>query len=61
MSIRKLKRRAQEMHGYPNVVGNSRGKPTWKYDPFTGEDYGLRRSRYKVRVIAYTGKEWRNK
>ncbi len=36
--MRKLKRRAQEMHGYHNVVYNSRGKKHRMFDPFTGED-----------------------
>jgi hypothetical protein len=57
--MRKLKRRAQEMHGYHNVTYNSRGKAHWRYDPFTGEDYGWGRSRHKLRVIEWPNHAWR--
>lgn len=59
MKLRELKKHLQEKHGYWNVEYNSRGPKEWKYDPFTGEDYGYCRSRYKLRVTTTYRTTWR--
>lgn len=57
--MRKLKRRAQELHGYWRVTYNSRGPKHHMFDPFTGEDYGFRRHHYKLRVTTTPRQAWR--
>lgn len=62
MSIRELKRAAQEKHGYPHTVkfrGSDQG-----YDPFTGDAWKPKRStrhRLRITVTSWTHREWRGK